>query len=350
MNELEVWGGVDYSLNRIRDEYLHQGIKLEHHKKVTSPLIFAQMGIKKVRYPCLWELVAPKDLDYCHWTHLDEKLGECQKLGIDPIAHFLHHGSGPQYTSLIDPDFPEKFAIYARTFARRYPWIENYSPISDIFLTARLSCLEETWYPHLNSRLYFLKAIYLQCKATVLAMKAIRSVNPRARLLQMDEIGQTPRPKTQKYRAELAQDYKWTALDFLSGNITEQHPIYGYLKRGGLTDHEIFWFQEHSATPNIIGLNLHQQEHLETAIIETWDRYRIPLALTETEVRGTQQEIHDIWNMAKKLKTRGIDIRAVTAWSQTGSHNAHEHYAKCENYFGPHIFPVRSAVSGLHSS
>ena len=43
---------------------------------------------------------------------------ELRELGIGPIVGLLHHGSGPRYTSLLDPDFPEKFASYAGGVAR----------------------------------------------------------------------------------------------------------------------------------------------------------------------------------------------------------------------------------------
>src|SRR3546814_11151054 len=60
----------------------------------------------------------------------------------------LHHGSGPGYTSLIDPDFPAKFAAFAARAAERYPWIESWTPINEPLTTARFSALYGHWYPH----------------------------------------------------------------------------------------------------------------------------------------------------------------------------------------------------------
>jgi branched-chain amino acid transport system permease protein len=223
--------------------------------------MFANLGIKKIRIPCLWEMVAPIDLDRCNWDQIDEQLAQCKKFEVTPVVHFLHHGSGPTYTSLIDPDFPEKFATYARSFAKRYPWIEDYSLINEIFLTARLSCLEEEWYPHLNSKTYFLKAIYLQCKASVLAMREIRRINPRARMIQTEELDQSP--KSIKYKTDLAANFKWLALDLLCGKIDEHQNLYGYLIRGGLTEQEILWFKENECPPSLIGINLFDGETKE---------------------------------------------------------------------------------------
>lgn len=345
MYGLEMWGGIDYPLNRIGDEYFHRGEKKDFDDNLLSLQMFVELGIKKIRIPCLWENVSPKDLDRCHWHELDAKLSECQKMGITPVVHFLHHGSGPHYTSLIDPDFPEKFATYARAFAKRYPWVEDYSLINDIFLTSRLSCLEEEWYPHLNSKTYFLKAIYHQCQATILAMKEIRRVNPRARMIQTEEIGQSPR--SVKYKNDLATNYRWLALDLLCGKIDEHHELYGYLLRGGLTEQELDWFREHSFSPNIIAINLFDKDSHESLIQEVWNRYRIPLALTQTQAQSSF-DIQELWSTAKALKNANLDIRAVTGWSQVGNYDWYQHYSKCETLFGPEILPFKATLGTLH--
>lgn len=345
MYGLEMWGGIDYPLNRIGDEYFHRGEKRDHDDNIQSLQMFVELGIKKIRIPCLWELVSPKDLDRCHWHQIDAKLDECQKLGVQPVVHFLHHGSGPTYTSLIDPDFPEKFATYARAFAKRYPWVEDYSLINDIFLTARMSCLEEEWYPHLNSKTYFLKAIYLQCQASILAMKEIRRVNPRARMIQTEELGQSP--KSSKYKNDLATNYRWLALDLLCGKIDEHHDLYGYLLRGGLTEQELIWSKENACTPSMIGINLFEKETHENLIQEAWNRYRIPLALTQTQAQNSH-DIQQLWNTAKSFKNASMDVRAVTAWSQTASYDWYQDYTNCEPQFNPEIIPMTPNLSSLH--
>ena len=48
------------------------------------------------------------------WRWTDARLADLRALGIAPIAGLVHHGSGPRYTTLLDPDFPEQLAAYAR--------------------------------------------------------------------------------------------------------------------------------------------------------------------------------------------------------------------------------------------
>ena len=100
-----------------------------------------------MRYPVLWERVAPDGLSTADWAWTDERLGLLRESGIRPIATLLHHGSGPRATHLLDPRFPEKFAAYAAAVAARYPWIDDYTLVNEPLTTARFSALYGHWYP-----------------------------------------------------------------------------------------------------------------------------------------------------------------------------------------------------------
>ena len=91
--------------------------------------LFAALGLRTVRYPVLWETVAPNGLGVADWRSADERLRRLRALGIKPIVGFLHHGSGPRHTSLLDPRFPEQLAEFGRAVAARYPWLDT-SPIN----------------------------------------------------------------------------------------------------------------------------------------------------------------------------------------------------------------------------
>ena len=56
------------------------------------------------------------------------------------IGGLVHHGSGPRYTNLLDPKFPQLLADYAAKVAKRYPWIEYWTPVNEPLTTARFSC------------------------------------------------------------------------------------------------------------------------------------------------------------------------------------------------------------------
>ena len=49
-------------------------------------------------------------VDKADWTWPDERLNALRASGVTPIAGLVHHGSGPQDTSLVDPAFAERLA------------------------------------------------------------------------------------------------------------------------------------------------------------------------------------------------------------------------------------------------
>ena len=50
-------------------------------------------------------------------------MAEMRKLGIVPIIDLLHFGLPDWLGDFQNPDWPNYFAEYARTFAERYPWV-----------------------------------------------------------------------------------------------------------------------------------------------------------------------------------------------------------------------------------
>src|ERR1700712_4120687 len=105
VKELELWGGPECTVNRIGDDYKDQ-VRLSGHQNREADLdLFAGLGIAAIRYPLLWERVAPDLPDKSDWSWSDIRLGRLRELGIRTIAGLVHHGSGPRYTSLIAESF-----------------------------------------------------------------------------------------------------------------------------------------------------------------------------------------------------------------------------------------------------
>jgi dTDP-4-dehydrorhamnose reductase len=140
-SEIKIWGGLECTINRVGSCYNNQIILNGHVNRSADLDLFASLGIKKLRYPLLWETVAPHSLEDMDWEWVDARMNRIQELGITPIVGFLHHGSGPRYTSLMDNEFPQKLAHYAALVAERYPWFEWYTPANEPLTTARFSCL-----------------------------------------------------------------------------------------------------------------------------------------------------------------------------------------------------------------
>jgi dTDP-4-dehydrorhamnose reductase len=379
-----MWGGLECTLNRVGDSYHNQCEKNGHTKRLSDLALFKNLGIQKLRYPCLWELVAPKNLDHCNWSYLDERLGELRRLEQNFIAGFLHHGSGPMYTSLVDPDFPVKLATYARLFARRYPWVNDYTPINEINTTARFSVLYGHWYPHLKCEISYLKSLLLQCKGTVMAMKEIRAINPCARLIQTDDLGKCQSTDEIKNQCEFENERRWLSWDLISGMVTKDHPLYLWFIKCQIHPKELEWFERNATPPDVIGINHYHLSNryldhrvelfpewshggngfqtyadigsIDTGLVdpiepeeifrEAWIRYKRTIAITECHTMGFREAqmrwLAQIWTTCKMLRSEGVDIEAVTAWSLIGTYDWHTLCTKSENFYEAGVFDLRN--------
>ena len=358
---VELWGGVECTVNRVGDTYFDQLEKSGHAARPEDLELFAGLGIRVLRFPVLWERTAPKGIGAADWSWPDERLARLRDLGLRPIVGLLHHGSGPRGTSLVDPSFPEKLAAYARAVAERFPWVEDFTPVNEPLTTARFSGLYGHWYPHGRDGLTFVRALLNECRATVLSMRAVRSVTPGARLVQTDDLGKTFSTPLLSYQAEFENERRWLTFDLLCGRVDRHHPMWGYLLHIGASEAELSWFVENSCPPDIVGINhyvtserflderleryptrthggngRHAYADVEAVRVlaegpagprallgEAWERYGLPLAVTEVHLGCTREEqlrwLVEVWRAACSLRSEGADVRAVTAWALLGS-------------------------------
>lgn len=380
---LELWGGLESTVNRVGDDYFDQTVRSGHETRMSDLDLLADLGVRTLRYPVLWERTAPHGLSEANWSWADERLERLQELGIQPIVGLVHHGSGPRHTSLVDPHFASGLAEYARAVAQRYPWVDLFTPVNEPLTTARFSGLYGHWYPHGRDSLTFAKALLTQCRATVLSMRAIREVNPAAQLVQTEDLGKTHSTPKLAYQAEFENERRWLSFDLLCGRVASTHPMWRELHEWGAQTNELEWFLENPCPPDIMGINhyltserfLDDQKHLyprhthggnkihsyadveavrvctecaegpEVLLREAWERFGIPLAVTETHLHCTREEqmrwLKQVWQAAQKLRSDGVDMRAVTVWSVLGAYDWNSLLTRNENHYEPGAFDLR---------
>lgn len=381
---LEVWGGVECTYNRVGDQYFDQLHYNGHDRRIEDLDEFARIGITTLRYPFLWERTAPNGVAQADWSWADARLERMKKLGIRPIAGFVHHGSGPRDTDLLDPQFGEKLAEYAGAFAQRYPWVEDYTPINELFTTARFSALYGVWYPHRKDYPSCLRALLNECRGTILSMRRIREVNPRARLIQTDDLGKASSTELLRYQSDFENERRWLGWDLLCGRIVPGHSLYQLFIKNGVRESELAWIAENSCPPDILGVNhyplsnRHLDERMERypqwshggnakhayadvesvriadakfiepeqILKEAWERYKIPIAVTEIHVDATREDqlrwFMEIWHAAERLRDKGVDIRALTAWGLLGHFDWHCLVSRCEGYYESGVYDLRA--------
>lgn len=379
----ELWGGIECTLNRVGERF-HSQLALNGHLHRPEDLdLFAGLGIRTLRYPVLWEMVAPRDPDRPDWSWTDLRLNRLRELGIEPVAGLLHHGSGPAYTSLVDPDFPLLLARYARTVAERYPWLTSFTPVNEPLTTARFSGLYGHWYPHGTDDRTFVRALLQQCRGIVQAIEAIREVTPGARLVMAEDMGRTFSTELLAYQAEYENHRRWLSLDLLAGRVSIHHPLRLWLEQNGALPEDFGFFEEHPTLPDVVGLNyyltsdrflderldlypscVHGGNHLhryadveavrawpegilghEEVLREAWLRYGREVALTEVHLGSSREEqlrwFHEAWHAALALTAQGVPVRAVTAWSLLGSFDWSRLFTTITGSYEPGVFDVR---------
>jgi dTDP-4-dehydrorhamnose reductase len=171
----ELWGGLECTINRVNDAYRDQLNDSGHYSRPGDIARFGSLGFRKLRYPVLWEHHEKEENGIIDWTWTNRQLEAIRRNGMDPIAGLVHHGSGPSFTDLTDPLFPNKLSSYALKVATRFPWLQYYTPVNEPLTTARFSGLYGFWYPHQQDEKSFFRMLIHQAKATVLSMQAIKN-------------------------------------------------------------------------------------------------------------------------------------------------------------------------------
>lgn len=356
----ELWGGVECTVNRIGDEFGDQLWATGHAERSDDVDRINNIGFAAVRYPVLWERIAPVDPEHRNWAWSDDRLAQFRLRGQRVIAGLVHHGSGPRYTNLLDPGFACGVAAHAAQVARRYPFIEDWTPINEPVTTARFSALYGHWYPHHRDERSFWLALLNQVDATRLAMRAVREVNAHARLIQTDDLGRTYATASMRDQAGFDNSRRWMSWDLLCGMVKPGHALWRRLCDYGFED-RLITIADDPCPPDVVGINHYLTsdrfldhrtrrypagsagrnasrafvdteavrvlepgpEGLSGTLREAWARYRLPIAVTEVHNGCTREEqmrwMWSAWQAAKRARTEGIDIRAVTSWALFGS-------------------------------
>jgi beta-glucosidase/6-phospho-beta-glucosidase/beta-galactosidase len=295
-----------------------------------------EQGIEFLRYgpPYYKTHTGPGTYD---WDFTDTTFNRLKELDITPIVDLLHFGVPDWMGNFQNPEFPELFAEYAGAFAERFPDLQLYTPINEIFITALFSAQYGWWNERLNSDRAFVTALKHLCKANVMAMHAILKVRPDAIFIQSEssEYFHPMRPEVQK-QANFLNRKRFLALD-----LTYGYPIsvqmYEYLLQNGMTSGEYYWFEQNQVKARCIMGNDYYatNEHLVLPNGTTqasgevfgyyvithqyYNRYRLPIMHTETNMKmpDSVNWLYRQWANLHRLKQDGVPIVGFTWYSLT---------------------------------
>jgi beta-glucosidase len=199
------------------------------------------LGVRFLRYgvPLYRVHTGPDRFD---WDFSDQVFDQLKKQNIAPIADLCHFGVPDWLGNFQNPDFPEQFARYAGQFAHRFPWIQLYTPVNEMFITATFSAQYGWWNEQLSTDAGFVTALKHIVKANVLAMLAILEVRPDAIFIQSEstEYFHAENPAAIK-PAEILNSKRFLSLDLNYGRRIGSE-MYEYLLDNGMTRDEYHFF------------------------------------------------------------------------------------------------------------
>ncbi|MEP7064683.1 MAG: family 1 glycosylhydrolase [Gemmatimonadota bacterium] len=386
--KLEMWGGVECTVNRVGDRYFDQIARSSHMAHLDDLDRFADLGLKALRFPVLWEHVQPTRDGAPNWDWTDRALTRLRERGVRPIVGLLHHGFGPRWVDTSAPEYPEQFGRYARMVAERYPWVDAYTPINEPLTTARFSGLYGHWYPHGRDKAIFARLFVAQLTGTARAMREIRQVNSAAQLIQTEDLGKVASTPSLATQREFENERRWLTWDILSGCMTPHHACWNYLSASGGRDvgRALRELIDEPCVPSILGINhyITSERYLDERVerypldeiggngrkvyadvaqvevpsvkrigisgllAEAWQRYQLPIAITECHMGCTREEqmrwLHEVWDAATRGRHGGIDVRGVTTWALLGSFDWNSLVTREADYYEPGAFDVRGPV------
>lgn len=298
------------------------------------------MGIRFLRYgpPLHTSFLGPERRD---WDFADETFAELRRLQIVPIVDLCHFGVPDWIGNFQNPDFPELFAGYAESFARRFPWVQLYTPINEMYVCAKFSGLYGWWNEQMSSDRCFVTALKHIVKANVLAMRGILRVRPDALFVQSEstEFYHAWEPAVMA-EAELMNERRFLSLDLNYGRQVGAGML-RYLMDNGMSMEEYDFFMRHSFKQHcILGTDYYMtnEHHVHAdgttsaagdvfgyCIIgrQYYERYRLPMLHTETNLNEDMSGLPDVewlqrqWLSVRELHDSGIPVLGFTWYSLT---------------------------------
>lgn len=293
---------------RALDEYELMG----HYQRWREDLQLARdAGARMIRWGIPWYRVEPERGQF-DWSWTDQVLPYMvQELGLEPILDLMHYGT-PSWLkrSFVEPAYPDAVAAYARAVAERYGHLlRYYTPLNEPVVNALMCGRRGVWPPYLRGDRGLLAVGMALAKGIVKTVQAIKEVDPRAVMVHVEAASLTraAHEELEVLVAEYRQrDYLF--LDLVSGRVTGQHPLLGWLLSNRVSWNDLRFLSEHAIALDVVGVNFYPQwstrqlafnaqGRLQSQICERdgagfaeliggfWERYRAPLMITETSAK-----------------------------------------------------------------
>ena len=226
--------------------------KCDHYRRWREDLALVHgLGLSSLRWgpPLYQTFQSPGRYD---WSWTDAVVAEMGRLHIEPILDLCHFGVPDWLANFQNADFPAYFAEYAAACAKRYPRIRYWTPVNELLITTLFSAKYGWWNERLTSDAAYVRATLNACRATRLAMTAIRRQVPGAVFVQSESCEYTHAacPEVTE-EAAFQNQRRFLPLDLIYGHSLSPR-MEAYLRAHGMNDADHAFFMRGADTRNCI--------------------------------------------------------------------------------------------------
>jgi len=268
-------------------------------------LLLAGDGLRSFRACIPWHRVEQQRGIY-DWTWTDRYLNFAYSLGLNVIADPLHHTSFPEWLQggFVNSEFPSCYLAFLQAFARRYPWIERYTIINEPFVTAWLCGNCEIWHPHHSGDKGFVPMLLAVAETICRATAELERIIPNVIFVHADSCERhVALDQESQWQADRGNHLRFLLLDLVLGEVHKDHPLWHYVVEHEHKQCRLAWLRDNPAHIDVLGLDYYSHSELawtkhgradvhpvvgfKAVALEYAERYRMPIMLSETNLRGT---------------------------------------------------------------
>jgi beta-glucosidase/6-phospho-beta-glucosidase/beta-galactosidase/glycosyltransferase involved in cell wall biosynthesis len=311
-----------------------------------------ELGCKWMRYSLPWH-VAERTRGQFDWTWSDERLAFAKDLGINIILDLVHFGTPTWLPEAFgDIEFPSALEEYTEAFARQYRGaFHSVCAVNEPLITCLFSGDIGLWPPHGRGRSAYVAVLARVAQGISRSIRVLRELSPETEVVVCDALehstieekaAETAGPELMK---DIEQDLKLrlhrrhAVLDLITGQVDQEHALFPWLEQHGFSAMDLRWFVRNPVHFDVLGLDYYCHSEVElypcpegkfrqrvptqlSGLYKTvhayWERYQVPMMITETSYYGTDGErLHWLERTVcdiERLRTEGVPMIGYTWW------------------------------------
>ena len=291
----------------------HDRLALEDYRSCS------QFGLRTIRDGLRWHLIEREDGSY-DWSSWVPMLEAAAEAGVQVIWDLFHYGS-PDHVERGSAAFIEAYARFAAEAVRVHRAVTGTAPIvCPVNEISYLTWAMRTGYfpPAGPDERGWLKRHLVS--AAIAGVRAMRAVEPECRFVWAEpliHVAPRPRHPEDAWAAEEARQGQFEAYDMLTGRSAPE--LGGGPEMVDLVGMNFYpdnqWYFEGSTIP----LGHHDYRPLADMLGEVFERYRLPLLISETGAEGSGRPawLHYVCDEVREAIRRGVPVQGICLYPIT---------------------------------